>query len=228
MTSSPPCGWPPPCRGGWESPPASYSPESGGIELGTALYHDRPPDHRRRGPVRRGAGRGRVRRADPRGWGGAGGPPAHRPLPHRPDDGGVYAPGLRSPGAGRSGPVPPAGPCGHPRPAPAPDAGAAHQRLRRPGGGGGAHPVLRPGLLSGPGGGGDAGLHRDHLLHHRRLLRVGGYLPHPVRHPGRSVRRPHRLSGRRLGGAAVLRRGLRNSPSNHGRNWGQSCTFPCK
>ena len=98
----------------------------------------------------------------------------------------------------------------------------------RPGGGGGAHPVLGPGLLPGPGGGGDAGLHRDHLLHHRRLLRVGGRLPHPVRHPGRPVRRPHRLSGRRLGGAAVLRHGLRNSPSNHGRNWGRSCTFPCK
>ena len=55
-----------------------------------------------------------------------------------------------------------------------PYAGAAHQRQRRPGGGVGAHHHLRPRLHHRPHGGGDAGVHGDHLLYHRRLLRRGG------------------------------------------------------
>ena len=40
----------------------------------------------------------------------------------------------------------------------------------------------------GPGGGGDAWVHGDHLLHHRGLLRRSGHLPDPVRGPRRPVR----------------------------------------
>ena len=57
----------------------------------------------------------------------------------------------------------------------------------------------------GPGGGGDAGLYGDHLLYHRGLLRRGGGDPNPLCPARRPVRRPHRISGRRLGGPAVLR-----------------------
>ena len=46
----------------------------------------------------------------------------------------------------------------------------------------------RAGLLCGPGGGGDAWVHGDHLLHHRGLLRRSGHLPDPVRGPRRPVR----------------------------------------
>ena len=84
--------------------------------------------------------------------------------------------------------APPAGPGrGAGRAAPS-DAGAPHQRERRPGGGGGAHHQQRAGLLCGPGGGGDAWVHGDHLLHHRGLLRRSGHLPDPVRGPRRPVR----------------------------------------
>ena len=64
---------------------------------------------------------------------------------------------------------------------------------------------LWAGLLSGAGGGGDAGLYGDHLLYHRGLLRRGGGDPNPLCPARRPVRRPHRISGRRLGGPAVLR-----------------------
>lgn len=39
---------------------------------------------------------------------------------------------------------------------------------------------LRPGQRRGPHGGGDAGLHRDHVLHHRRLFRRGGGAEDPL------------------------------------------------
>ena len=60
--------------------------------------------------------------------------------------------------------------------------------LVRPISGGGAHHQQRAGLLCGPGGGGDAWVHGDHLLHHRGLLRRSGHLPDPVRGPRRPVR----------------------------------------
>ena len=69
----------------------------------------------------------------------------------------------------------------------------------------GADRDLWAGFLSGAGGGGDAGLYGDHLLYHRGLLRRGGGDPNPLCPARRPVRRPHRISGRRLGGPAVLR-----------------------
>lgn len=75
----------------------------------------------------------------------------------------------------------------------------AHQRLRRPGCRRGAHFHLRSRLPAGPDGGGNAGLYRNHLLHHRRLFRGRWHHPYPVRCPGGPLRRSHRLSGRLLG-----------------------------
>ena len=51
--------------------------------------------------------------------------------------------------------------------------GAAGERFGGPGGGGGADGGLRPRLPGGTDGGGDAGLHRDHLLHRGGVLRCG-------------------------------------------------------
>ncbi len=142
-----------------------------------ALYHAGAPDHRRRGPVGRGAAGGRVRRADPRG-------PAEglevllRIVPSlialltavymlRASGALELAAQALTPLLDRLG-IPPE---------------PLALMLVRPMSGSAALGVgaelihLRPGLLSGPDGGGDAGLHRDHLLHHRRLLRRGGRLP---------------------------------------------------
>ena len=73
----------------------------------------------------------------------------------------VYAAGVRGAGSGGPAAVPLLDRVG--APGAVPDAGAAHQRLRRPGGGGGADRELWAGLLPGAGGGGDAGLYGDHL-----------------------------------------------------------------
>ncbi len=73
-----------------------------------------------------------------------------------------------------------------------------------PGGGLGADPDLRPRLPAGTDGGGDAGLHRDHLLHCGRLLRGRQNHPHPVRRPCRPVRRLCGVLGGGLGGEGAV------------------------
>lgn len=52
-----------------------------------------------------------------------------------------------------------------------------------PGGGVGAYHHLRPGLGGGAHGGGDAGVHGDHLLYHRRLLWCSQDQKDPLRSP---------------------------------------------
>ena len=71
-------------------------------------------------------------------------------------------------------------------------------------GGGRAHPDLWAGLPHRPDGGGDAGFHRDHLLHHSRLFRGSGHCQDPLRSPGRPLRRPGGVYGGRLGGAGAV------------------------
>ena len=85
-----------------------------------------------------------------------------------------------------------------------PAAGPAGQRQRRPGGGGRAHPDLWAGLPHRPDGGGNAGFHRDHLLHHSRLFRGSRHCQDPLRSPSRPLRRPGGVYGGRLGGAGAV------------------------
>ena len=67
--------------------------------------------------------------------------------------------------------------------------------------------LVRP--VSGSGalavGSGDAGLHGDHLLHHRRVLRRGGHPPHPLHRSGGADRRSGGVHGGGVERAAVLR-----------------------
>ena len=76
-----------------------------------------------------------------------------------------------------------------------PAAGPAGQRQRRPEGGGRAHPDLWAGLPHRSDGGGDAGVHRDHLLHHSRLFRGSGHCQDPLRSPSRPLCRPGGVYG---------------------------------
>ena len=139
-------------------------------------------------------------------WGGKGaeGVPADHAAPHRAADGGVYAARLRGAGAagggGGAAAVGGGHSCGDHRAA----AGAPGERLRRPGGGGGAHRNLRSRLPGGADGGGDAGLHRDHVLHHRGVFWRGQGGQDPVCRPGGAVRGYRRVPGGVLGGAAVV------------------------
>lgn len=56
----------------------------------------------------------------------------------------------------------------------------ARIRQRRPGGGDRPAANLWAGQLCGTCGRRHAGQHGDHVLHHRRLLRLRGHFPHPV------------------------------------------------
>ncbi|CAN3972804.1 putative conserved protein, partial [Dysosmobacter welbionis] len=80
----------------------------------------------------------------------------------------------------------------------------------------GPHRHLRPRQLHRPGGRRDAGQHGNHILHHRRVLRLCRDHPHPAHGPGSPGRGPDGVSGLRLRGAAVLRRlmGRRPAPSS--------------
>ena len=63
---------------------------------------------------------------------------------------------------------------------------------------------LRPGFPGGADGGGDAGLHRDHVLHHRGVFWRGQGGQDPVCRPGGAVRGYRRVPGGVLGGAAAV------------------------
>ena len=79
-------------------------------------------------------------------------------------------------------------------------------RLRGAGGGQRADGRPRSRQLHRAVRGGNAGLHGDHLLHHRRVLRRGGHPPHPLHRSGGADRRSGGVYGGSVERAAVLRR----------------------
>lgn len=83
-------------------------------------------------------------------------------------------------------------------------AGTAGERQRGPGGGGRPHPDLRPGLAGGAHSCGDAGVHGDDLLYHRRLLWRGGDRKDPLCGTGGAVCRLGGVYRRVLGRAGPV------------------------
>ena len=76
------------------------------------------------------------------------------------------------------------------------DAGPPRIRQRRTGRRQRSDGLPRARQLHRPGGRRHAGQHRNHLLHHRRLLRLRRHRPYPPHRPGGAGGRPHWLSHR--------------------------------